>query len=302
MTVEAPRILVVDDEEEQIKFLREYLRDYDISVEGLTDPMKVLDHLRTTNDYALIIVDVNLGARKDGVDLGQDIRRHIGRKPILFVSAGISSKTRTKIRRFGLEGGIDFLEKGSFNPEQLFNTCVNLIKETAYTANIDEVKGNIRTLRDDFVGVSKGISNIFVELRSRPNSVIPSECEEKHRELIGKVVGIAIGETKKKMEVAFTPEILEPKVEAAMNPATVFDKAKAAPAAKAYKWAVGVIFIGLLTWWGVTWTKAEHADDRTRLLEEKHKQIMNSMQIQTTQMQQIRVILSNTNGSLTTGT
>lgn len=302
MTVEAPRILVVDDEEEQIKFLREYLRDYDISVEGLTDPMKVLDHLRTTNDYALIIVDVNLGARKDGVDLGQDIRRHIGRKPILFVSAGISSKTRTKIRRFGLEGGIDFLEKGSFNPEQLFNTCVNLIKETAYTANIDEVKGNIRTLRDDFVGVSKGISNIFVELRSRPNSVIPSECEEKHRELIGKVVGIAIGETKKKMEVAFTPEILEPKVEAAMNPATVFDKAKAAPAAKAYKWAVGVIFIGLLTWWGVTWTKAEHADDRTRLLEEKHKQIMNSMQTQTTQMQQIRVILSNTNGSLTTGT
>lgn len=300
--MEAPRILVVDDEEEQIKFLREYLRDYDISVEGLTDPMKVLDHLRTTNDYALIIVDVNLGARKDGVDLGQDIRRHIGRKPILFVSAGISSKTRTKIRRFGLEGGIDFLEKGSFNPEQLFNTCVNLIKETAYTANIDEVKGNIRTLRDDFVGVSKGISNIFVELRSRPNSVIPSECEEKHRELIGKVVGIAIGETKKKMEVAFTPEILEPKVEAAMNPATVFDKAKAAPAAKAYKWAVGVIFIGLLTWWGVTWTKAEHADDRTRLLEEKHKQIMNSMQIQTTQMQQIRVILSNTNGSLTTGT
>ena len=302
MTVEAPRILVVDDEEEQIKFLREYLRDYDISVEGLTDPMKVLDHLRTVNDYALVIVDVNLGARKDGVDLGQDIRKHIGRKPILFVSAGISSKTRSKIRRFGLEGGIDYLEKGSFNPEQLFNTCVSLIKETAYAANIDEVKGNLRTLRDDFVGVSKGISNIFAELRSRPNSVIPSECEEKHRGLVGKAVGIALGETKKKIEIAFTPEILEPKVEAAMDPATVFDKARAAPAAKAYKWAAGVIFIGLLTWWGVMWTKAEHADDRTRLLEEKHKQIMTSMQTQTTQMQQIRVILSNANGSTTTGT
>lgn len=309
--MEAPRILAVDDEEEQIKYLREFLRDYDIAVDGITDPLTVLDHLREQNEYALVIIDVNLGARKDGVDLGQDIRKHIGRKPILFVSAGISTQTLSKIRRFSLEGGIDYMEKGKFQPEELFNTCVSLIKETAYAAGLDEMKGNLRKFKNEFAEVKGGIGNIFLELKALPKTI--PNCSELHaavvKEATGKAIGVSIKKMEAKIDDALQPvplavrigSALKPEhIKAKLTPDVAINKVRESLVWKVAKYFLMVIFGGLCIFWGTMWNKAEHADAGVKELQIKHKQAIDTMQAQTTEFRQIKVLLSKPHNRWTT--
>jgi len=299
------RILVVDDQETQIQILRDQLRDYDFEVDGMTDPLKVIDHLRNENDYALLIVDVNLGPRKDGITLASQIRSHLGKKtPILFVSADASKEARARIRRFSLDGGVSFLEKGSFNSEELFDNVVSLIRETDTDLKLDEVRGRQAGLKDEFSEVKQIILD-FVTDRTKLKPVTLDDCNDRRDAVVKSAtrtaIGVAVKEAGKKIDEALKPESLVEKIDMALKPELAFNKAKEAPAAKAYMWAFGVIFLGLLAWWSTTWIKADNADGRTTLLEEKHKQILNTMQVQTTQMRQIKYLLSHNGRRVTTG-
>lgn len=296
------RILVVDDDEDAVKLIRSQLLMYDFEVDDLSDPTKVIAHLHDTNDYGLFIIDVNMPG-KDGITLATQIRSTFrSTVPILFVSGDISDETANRIRRLKLRGHVEFLKKGEFDSRTLFNECMAMLKEHHQAKTMQELKGRLGHLQENLgEGMSK-ITDFISDFKKTP-LVTTSHCEEKVKALIQQVqstaIGVAISKSKAKIDDELKPEslalkiaaipdeTLAPKIESALPSEVAFKKVRSATSWKIAIYFILVIFGGLCIFWGTMWNKAEHADGKTRLLEEKHKQVIQTMQAQTKQIQKL---------------
>jgi len=293
------RILVVDNDETSIQSLRDMLGEYDFEVEDVRDSRKVLDHLRQTNDYSLLILDINM-PHKDGVTLASQVRNTLHYDtPILFVSADISKTNLSRIRRMSLGGHtVEFLKKGSFNSEILFNVAMALIKERISTNNVSEIKGRVSKMQKSQDEIKETISDFILKLEDKPLVSIDhckAQSEELVKSLRKEVIGITLGEASKKLDEALKPEPLAVRIgaaltekpqaiEPALEPNLMFAKTRQAAAWKMAVYFLLVIFAGLCIFWGNMWTKADHADDGVRKLEIQQKQVIDTMQQQTTAM------------------
>jgi CheY-like chemotaxis protein len=251
---------------------------------------------------------------KDGITLASQIRSALkATTPILFVSGDISEQTANRIRRLKISGHVQFLKKGEYNSTDLFDVMMAMLKEYSASTTMQEMKGRLSHLQENFGEGMAKITSFMTEIQSEPR-VTQALCDAKVESIMKTLrkesAGIAVGKIKdafkpevfnkkvdavvqvglvSKIQDAITPEILEPKLEAALKPELALRKVRAAQAWKIAQYFLLVIFAGLCIFWGTMWNKAEHADAGVQALNIKHKQVIDTMQAQT---KQIKVLFS----------
>ncbi|MET0215434.1 MAG: sigma-54 dependent transcriptional regulator [Vicinamibacterales bacterium] len=115
MTVVAPaRILVLDDDPVTCRFMSELLTKPERDVETTTDPEQALSRCRA-KPYDLVITDLKLNARLDGIDVLRGVRESAPTTPVIIVTGfGELEKAVEAVR----EGAFDFVSK-PFNITEL---------------------------------------------------------------------------------------------------------------------------------------------------------------------------------------
>jgi len=78
-------ILVVDDDPNFCKTLKDILTMRGLQVETESEPQKVLGHLENNYKLAIVLLDLNLGA-VNGVDLLKEVRAKYPAKPVVLVT------------------------------------------------------------------------------------------------------------------------------------------------------------------------------------------------------------------------
>jgi DNA-binding NtrC family response regulator len=113
-TVSPARILVLDDDAGTCRFMQELLSKPDREVETVTDPEQALARCRA-KPYDLVISDLKLNARLDGIDVLRAVREAAPSTPVIIVTGfGELEKAVEAVR----EGAFDFVSK-PFNISEL---------------------------------------------------------------------------------------------------------------------------------------------------------------------------------------
>ncbi|MBZ0243164.1 MAG: hybrid sensor histidine kinase/response regulator [Bacteroidales bacterium] len=110
------KILIVDDKQRNIQVLGSLLRQEDYVIGVATNGKQALEALKESNDYDLILLDVNMPVM-DGFEACSAIRKHEGLReiPIIFLTALVDTENIIK----GFEvGGQDYVTK-PFNSKEL---------------------------------------------------------------------------------------------------------------------------------------------------------------------------------------
>ncbi len=118
----AKHILVIDDDIETCEFLSEVFGDAGWSVDTATTPEEAAAKMGDRID--LIVSDVRLGARIDGIELLKRFRRDYPRIPVILISGFGSLETAVESIR---EGAFDFISK-PFNVEEVVATARRAIE------------------------------------------------------------------------------------------------------------------------------------------------------------------------------
>ena len=106
------RVLVVDDSKETCEFLEELLGTMGLEVAKATHPDRAIELLRK-GGFDLLLSDINLEAKKDGLDLLREAKP-LGVDTILLSGFGTLETAIEAVR----EGAFDFLSK-PWNNEEL---------------------------------------------------------------------------------------------------------------------------------------------------------------------------------------
>jgi len=112
------KILIVDDQQKNIQVLGSLLRQENYIIGVATNGQQALDILVKTEDYDLVLLDVNMPVM-NGFDAAKEIRKHDSLKeiPIIFLTALVESDSIIK----GFEaGGQDYVTK-PFNSKELLS-------------------------------------------------------------------------------------------------------------------------------------------------------------------------------------
>ena len=113
-TVTPARILVLDDDPGTCRFMQELLTRPEREVETTTDPEQALARCRA-KPYDLVITDLKLNARLDGIDILRAVREVSPSTPVIIVTGfGELEKAVEAVR----EGAFDFVSK-PFNISEL---------------------------------------------------------------------------------------------------------------------------------------------------------------------------------------
>ena len=112
--VATSRILVLDDDPGTCRFMQELLSKSDREIEATTDPEQALSRFRT-RPFDLVITDLKLNARLDGIDVLRSVREASPTTPVIIVTGfGELEKAVEAVR----EGAFDFVSK-PFNIAEL---------------------------------------------------------------------------------------------------------------------------------------------------------------------------------------
>ncbi len=113
-TVIHSRILVLDDDPVTCRFMQELLTRPDREIETTTDPEQALARVRA-KPFDLVISDLKLNARLDGIDVLRGVRASTPGTPVIIVTGfGELEKAVEAVR----EGAFDFVSK-PFNITEL---------------------------------------------------------------------------------------------------------------------------------------------------------------------------------------
>ena len=105
--VTASRILVLDDDPGTCRFMQELLAKPDREIETTTDPEQALARVRA-KPFDLVISDLKLNARLDGIDVLRAVRERTPGTPVIIVTGfGELEKAVEAVR----EGAFDFVSK-----------------------------------------------------------------------------------------------------------------------------------------------------------------------------------------------
>ena len=84
-TVTPARILVLDDDPGTCRFMQELLTRPEREVETTTDPEQAVSRART-KPFDLVITDLKLNARLDGIDILRAVREASPSTPVIIVT------------------------------------------------------------------------------------------------------------------------------------------------------------------------------------------------------------------------
>ncbi len=170
-------ILIVDDNQEILDALSEYLERANFTVKTATDGShmwKILDS--TTPD--LIILDIMLPG-DDGLTLCQKLRT-TSQVPIIMLTAVTDDADRIA----GLEIGADDYITKSFNPRELLARIKALLRRSSYTTDnssrfvefmgwkFDTLKRHLLGSQGEVVALSGADYNLLTLMLSSPNRLL----------------------------------------------------------------------------------------------------------------------------------
>lgn len=118
------KILVVDDEERMRKLVRDFLSKSGYIVVEASDGEQAYNIFTSTNDIALIIMDVMM-PKMDGYETSEEIRK-ISDVPIIMLTAKSEEKDELK----GFEIGVDEYITKPFNPKILVARVEAVLRRT----------------------------------------------------------------------------------------------------------------------------------------------------------------------------
>jgi DNA-binding NtrC family response regulator len=125
-------ILVIDDDRETCDFLGEVFADQGWSVDSATTPDDAAAKAAPALD--LIVSDIRLEARVDGLDLLKRFKRDLPETPIIMISGFGSLETAVEAVR---EGAFDFISK-PFNVAEIVATARRAMERRAQPASSAE--------------------------------------------------------------------------------------------------------------------------------------------------------------------
>jgi len=126
------KILIVEDEIELVKVIRDYLENAGFRVDSVADGSAAVSAFQH-NPPDLVLLDLNLPGM-DGLDVAREIRR-INDVPIIMVTARVEETDRL----IGLELGADDYITKPFSPREVVARVRAVLRRTQKTATLPEI-------------------------------------------------------------------------------------------------------------------------------------------------------------------
>lgn len=149
----ADTILIVDDEENVLRSLRDYLTRHDFETVTAQDGASALAVLQSVRP-SLVVLDVQM-ANVNGLDVCREIRRQPDYIPIILIS-GVRRETVDRV--VGLEVGADKYLLKPFDPPVLLAEIRSLLRTTRVSAPDQPAGGWI--VLDDYLQVNRQLRQV----------------------------------------------------------------------------------------------------------------------------------------------
>ncbi|WP_243287107.1 sigma-54-dependent transcriptional regulator [Geothrix terrae] len=157
------RVLVVDDSKETCEFLEELLGTMGLDVAKATHPDKAIELLRK-GGFDLLLSDINLEAKKDGLDLLREAKP-LGVDTILLSGFGTLETAIEAVR----EGAFDFLSK-PWNNEELKALVTRALARRQSAGQGETQDTSPKAKRSLMIGSSPKMMVVYKTIASLQNS------------------------------------------------------------------------------------------------------------------------------------
>ena len=131
--MEAPKILVVDDESRMRKLVKDFLEKKNFHVLEAGDGEEAMDIFYKEKDIALLILDVMM-PKMDGWEVCREIRKN-SKVPIIMLTARGDERDEL----LGFELGVDEYISKPFSPKILVARVEAILRRTQGSGNADEI-------------------------------------------------------------------------------------------------------------------------------------------------------------------
>jgi DNA-binding NtrC family response regulator len=154
--VATSRILVLDDDPGTCRFMQELLNKPDREIEATSDPEQALARARA-KPFDLVISDLKLNARLDGIDVLRAVREaHPGTPVIIVTGFGELEKAVEAVR----EGAFDFVSK-PFNISELKNLVERALQKAPTVAPAIAVRD---TMPPALLGRTPSMTGVYKQI------------------------------------------------------------------------------------------------------------------------------------------
>lgn len=157
------RVLVVDDSKETCEFLEELLGTMGLEVTKATHPDKAIELLHQ-DSFDLLLSDINLEAKKDGLDLLREAKP-LGVDTILLSGFGTLETAIEAVR----EGAFDFLSK-PWNNEELKALVSRALARRQSSGQAVAQGASPKSKRSLMIGSSPRMMTVYKTIASLQNS------------------------------------------------------------------------------------------------------------------------------------
>src|SRR5262245_1437870 len=164
-TVATSRILVLDDDPGTCRFMQELLNRPDREIETTTDPEQALARCRV-KPFDLVISDLKLNARIDGIDVLRKVRESNPGTPVIIVTGfGELQKAVEAVR----EGAFDFVSK-PFNIGELKTLVERALHRAPAAAPIVMVRD---TMPPALLGRTPSMTGVYKQIAHAASADAP---------------------------------------------------------------------------------------------------------------------------------
>jgi DNA-binding NtrC family response regulator len=161
----ASRILVLDDDPRTCRFMQELLAKADREIETALDPEQALERVRS-RPFDLVISDLKLNARLDGIDVLRSVRELTPGTPVIIVTGfGELEKAVEAVR----EGAFDFVSK-PFNITELKGLVARALQKTPTPAPTSAVRD---TMPPALVGRTPVMMGVYKQIAHAASAEAP---------------------------------------------------------------------------------------------------------------------------------
>ena len=173
------KIMLIEDDLDMQKLLKEYISNYDYEVEAFEKPLNALDTLDDT--YSLVVLDLML-PQIDGFDVCKKIRK-VSSIPIIISSARGNLGDKVVAYEYGAD---DFLAK-PYDPKELImkiNAILKRIKGTTskrYVGEFEIDENKMEILQDGhLIELTKVEYKIFLFLLNNSDKIVSRAMIANH--------------------------------------------------------------------------------------------------------------------------
>lgn len=180
------RVLLVDDEVSMVKVMQLVLIKAGYEVVGCFRPEEAIYRL-DNEKFDLMITDLKLNHRLDGLDLIREARVRDHRLPIIMVTAYATIKIAVRAMK---EGAYDFITK-PFRMEDLLERAENAINNSEYDVSGDVEMGESKSYFNGIIGESKEMKRVYSLIKkvAQTNATVLIEGESgTGKELVARAI------------------------------------------------------------------------------------------------------------------